>query len=77
MTNMTLALPEELHAIMRKHKTVKWSEVARSALWEQARQIDLLDQDAVVKRRLAELKREPKLARSEKDLDAYLKRRGA
>lgn len=77
MTNMTLALPEDLHAIMRKHKTVKWSEVARSALWEQARQIDLLDQDAVVKRRLAELKRNPKLARSEKNLDAYLKRRGA
>ena len=43
MTNMTLALPEDLHQIMQKHKEIKWSEVARQALWMQAKKIELLD----------------------------------
>ena len=40
---MTLSLPEDLHEIMRKHKAIKWSEVARQALWDQARRLDLMD----------------------------------
>ena len=43
MTNMTLAIPEELNKIMKKHTEIKWSEVARKALWEQARKIELMD----------------------------------
>lgn len=43
MTNMTLAVPEELHKIMRKHNEVKWSEVARQAIWTQARKLELID----------------------------------
>lgn len=43
MTNMTLAVSEDLHKIMRKHKEVKWSEVARNALWQHAKKIELLD----------------------------------
>jgi hypothetical protein len=43
MTNMTLALPEDLKAIMDRHKEVKWSEVARRALWEHARKLELMD----------------------------------
>jgi len=43
MTNMTLAVPEELHIIMRKHKQIKWSEVAREALWNQAKKLELMD----------------------------------
>ncbi|MBI4148978.1 hypothetical protein HY491_00885 [Candidatus Woesearchaeota archaeon] len=43
MTNMTLAVPEELHTIIRKHKQIKWSEVAREALWNQARKLELMD----------------------------------
>ncbi len=43
MTNMTLAIPEELHEIMRKHSEIKWSEVARQAIWEKAKKIDLMD----------------------------------
>ena len=27
MTNMTLAVPEDLHMIMKKHKEIKWSEI--------------------------------------------------
>ena len=43
MTNMTLAVPEELSEIMEKHKDIKWTEVARQALWEKAKKIELLD----------------------------------
>ena len=43
MTNMTLAIPEELHSIIKKHKEIKWSEVARQALWSQARKLELMD----------------------------------
>lgn len=43
MTNVTLAVPEELHQIMRKHTEIKWSEVARKALWEKARKLELMD----------------------------------
>lgn len=43
MTNMTLAVPEDLHMIMKKHKEIKWSEVAREALWNQAKKLDFMD----------------------------------
>ena len=43
MTNMTLAVPEDLHEIMRKYDTIKWSEIARQALWDQARKLELMD----------------------------------
>jgi hypothetical protein len=43
MTNMTLAVPDDLHVMMRKHKTVRWSEVAREALWNHARKLELMD----------------------------------
>jgi len=43
MTNMTLAIPEELHTIMKKHQETRWSEVARQALWVQAKKLELMD----------------------------------
>ncbi len=43
MTNMTLALPKDLHKIMRKHKEVRWSEVARQALWNQAKKLEFME----------------------------------
>jgi len=43
MTNMTLAIPEELNKIMKKHKEIKWSEVARQAMWLQAKKLELMD----------------------------------
>ena len=43
MTNMTLAVPEDLHEIMRKYDTIKWSEIARQALWNHARKLELMD----------------------------------
>ncbi len=43
MTNMTLAVPEDLKQIMERHKEVKWSEVARQAMWEHAKKLELMD----------------------------------
>jgi len=43
MTNVTLAVSEDLHMIMQKHKDIKWSEVARQAIWEKARKLELMD----------------------------------
>ena len=43
MTNMTLAVPEDLFKIMERHKDIKWSEVARQAIWDKARKLELMD----------------------------------
>ena len=43
MTNMTLAVSEDLHTIMQKHKDIKWSEVASQALWQKAQKLELMD----------------------------------
>ena len=43
MTNMTLAVPEDLHEIMKKHNEIKWSEIARQALWNHAKKLELMD----------------------------------
>lgn len=40
---MTLAVPEDLKQIMERHKEVKWSEVARQAMWEHAKKLELMD----------------------------------
>ncbi len=40
---MTLAVPEDLHQIMKKHREIKWSEVARQAMREKARKLELMD----------------------------------
>jgi len=44
MTNMTFAVPEELMVIMKRHREIKWSEVARQALVEKADELKLMDQ---------------------------------
>ena len=43
MPNMTLSIPSELHTIVKHHTEIKWSEVARRAMWEQARRMHLMD----------------------------------
>jgi hypothetical protein len=43
MTNMILAVPENLTQIIKKHREVKWSEVARQALWNEANKLELMD----------------------------------
>lgn len=43
MVNMTLALPDNLHSTMKKHPEIKWSEVARQALWNEARKREIVE----------------------------------
>lgn len=43
MTNMTLAIPMELVKIMKKYKDIRWSEVAREAMWDKAKKLELMD----------------------------------
>lgn len=46
MTNMTLAVPEDLKKLMEKHKEIKWSEVARQAMWDHAKKLEIMDRIA-------------------------------
>lgn len=41
---MTLSIPEDLHDLIRKHNEIKWSEIARRAMWEYANKLNLLDE---------------------------------
>jgi len=43
VVNVTFAVPEELHEIMRRHPEIKWSEIARKAIWEYARKLELME----------------------------------
>ena len=43
MANVTLAVSEELRRIMKRHPEIKWSEVARQAMWEYAKRLELMD----------------------------------
>jgi len=46
VVNVTFAVPEELHEIMRQHPEIKWSEIARKAMWEYARKLELMERIA-------------------------------
>ncbi len=43
MVNMTLAIPDDLNGIMKKHSEIKWSEVARKAIAEKVKLLELMD----------------------------------
>ena len=53
MPNVTLAVPEELHRIMKNHPEIKWTEVARNAMKEYAVRLEVLD-DITSKSKFAE-----------------------
>ena len=42
MTNVTLAVPEELYSKMKKHSEFKWSEGARQAIEQKIQDAELL-----------------------------------
>jgi hypothetical protein len=41
MVNVTLAVPEQIHVIMKQHKEIRWTEIARQALVQKAREIKM------------------------------------
>jgi hypothetical protein len=43
MPTMTLSVPNDLYDIIKLHKEIKWSEIARRAMWEYAMKLNLLD----------------------------------
>jgi hypothetical protein len=43
MSLTRLAVPEELHDIMKQPTEIKWSEIACKAMWEHARKLELMD----------------------------------
>jgi len=43
MPNMTFAVPEELHREMRRHRDVRWSEIARRALVREINRLHIYD----------------------------------
>lgn len=43
MTNMTFAIPSELIKLMKKHKEIKWSEIAREAIRHKVEELELMD----------------------------------
>lgn len=40
---MTLAVPDELSQVMKFHSEIRWSEIARRALWAHARKLELME----------------------------------
>ena len=57
MPNMTMAIPEKIHKIMKKHSEIKWTEIARQAIEQKARLIEAMEKDpfrVYAYRRLAE-----------------------
>lgn len=43
MPNMTLAIPEEVHRIMKRYPEISWSHVAREAIVAYARKLEAMD----------------------------------
>jgi predicted CopG family antitoxin len=41
--NMTLSLPDDVYRIVKTHKEVRWSEIARRAIEDYAKKIALLN----------------------------------
>jgi hypothetical protein len=43
MPTMTLSVPDDLYKVIKHHNEIKWSVIARNAMWEYARKIQLVD----------------------------------
>ena len=43
MPNMTLSLPDEIYKIVKSHREIRWSEVARAAIADYAKKLALME----------------------------------
>ncbi|MDO8661123.1 MAG: hypothetical protein Q7K43_04490 [Candidatus Woesearchaeota archaeon] len=50
MTNMTLALPDELSQKMKQHTDIRWTEIARQAIEKRLHDLDLMNRLAAKSR---------------------------
>ena len=46
MSNITLSIPNEIHEIIRKHREIRWSEIARKAILEEINKLAVMDKIA-------------------------------
>ncbi len=46
MPNLTLSLPEDVYRVIKTHKEIRWSEIARRSITDYAARLALLDQIA-------------------------------
>ena len=46
MVNMTLSIPEELHKKMKKHRDIRWSEIARAAISHRIEDLEVMNKIA-------------------------------
>ena len=46
MANITLAIPDELHAKMKLMKEIRWSEIARRAIIERIEDLEVMNKIA-------------------------------
>jgi predicted CopG family antitoxin len=44
MVNITLTVPEEMYKEMKKHRELKWSDIARQAFRRKLKEIKLVDE---------------------------------
>ena len=54
MANITLYIPDELYEKMKKHKEIKWSEIARQAIEVFIQQLEEAELRTYALKRLAE-----------------------
>ncbi len=43
MPNITLSIPEDLHAKMKKHAEIRWSELVRRTISEKVETLEVMD----------------------------------
>lgn len=43
MTNVTLAIPEDLHTRMKRHSEIRWSEVIRKIISDKVDDLEMMD----------------------------------
>jgi phage anti-repressor protein len=46
MPNITLSIPEELQGIIKRHSEIRWSEVARQAMIDFAKKLEMMEKIA-------------------------------
>jgi len=53
MPTMTLSIPDDLYLVIKNHNEIKWSVIARNAMWDYARKVQILE-DILEKSELTE-----------------------
>jgi hypothetical protein len=46
MPNITLSLPDKIHEIIKKHREIRWSEIARRAIVEEVNKLMIIEKIA-------------------------------